>query len=332
MTAPAHPALTRLETIPRAELCVTPTPLLLMRNLAKAIAPNGPRLFRKMEAWTGLGLGGNKLRKLEYHLAPERIRGVSTVITCGGTQSNHARLTAAAAAHLGLRCILVLNGEEESPHRGNALLHRLFGAEIRFVESREDREAAMMAASEEEGGDSMIIPLGASTPLGVLGYLRCALELDHELGLGIKDRPGRTVVVVPSSSCGTLSGLLLGLSILDWDRVRLLGVSADEPTAVIDRTSATLASRAAELLGWDGDIALEAVSATDREVGSGYGIPTEASAEALDLFARLEGALLDPFYTAKAAAALLGELREGRFTPDDTVVFLHTGGHPALFL
>ena len=306
-----------------------------MTNLARHLAPKGPRLFRKMDAWTGFGLGGNKLRKLEYHLAEERIRGVRTVITCGGAQSNHARVTAAAAASLGLRCVLVLSGENESSGRGNGLLHRLFGAEVRWVPSADERVPAMEEAEERErarGRRCVVIPLGASSPLGALGYLRCASELEAQLGLTAKPPGERTVIVVPTSSCGTLAGLLLGLSIYRWDSVTLLAVSADVTAEEIHRIGAETARGAAVLLGWRGGLATDAVTATDREVGGGYGIPTAASAEALRLFGRLEGEALDPVYTAKAAAAFLSEARRGNLGPNERLVFLHTGGHPALFL
>lgn len=327
-------ALRTLDGLPRSELAVAPTPLLEASNLTRSFSPSGPGILLKMDAWTGTGLGGNKVRKLEHVLTPRRVSEIDTVITAGGAQSNHARVTAAVAARFGLRCILVLDGEPGDPPRGNALLHRLLGAEVRRVDGREEREAAMEAARrevEDEGGRPFVIPLGASTPEGALGYVRAARELDGQLdALGAWDA-GPVRFVVSASSCGTVAGLALGLRVLGRTDTRILAVSADVSAGEIRESAHRIAGGAAALLGLEGSFPDSVLEATDAFVGPGYGIATEASHAAIHHFARLEGVVLDPTYTAKAAAGLLDRLQGGRFGREGVLVFVHTGGHPALF-
>jgi 1-aminocyclopropane-1-carboxylate deaminase/D-cysteine desulfhydrase-like pyridoxal-dependent ACC family enzyme len=284
-----------------------------------------------MDSETGFGLGGNKVRKLEMVLAPENMEGVTHLVTSGGPQSNHCRVTAAAAAHLGLRCTLVVNGPEAAHPTGNALLHRLFGADIRTVSRREDRAAEgerVAREIEEGGGRPLLLPLGASTGLGALGYARAALELSAQLEA--LPKRNRTWVFVSASSCGTTGGLLLGFSMLGRTDVRLVGVSADASAFDVRSDTLRLAAEGAALLGWQGELREGALAAADEFVGEGYGIPTPASTEALELFGRTEGIVLDPVYTAKSAAGMLSWIRSGSVPEGDRVVFVHTGGHPAL--
>ena len=332
-------ALDRLGEIPRASFVFGPTPLLDAPNLTRAYsrgpsAAEAPPILLKMDAWSGPGLGGNKVRKLEYLLPSEVLEGIDTLITSGSVQSNHARVTAALAARLGLRCTLVLNGDPGDPPRGNALLHRLLGAEIRSVDAPDDREAEVERAAREieaEGRAPLVIPVGASTPLGVLGYVAGALELDRQLtGRRLRGR-GPLWIVAATSSCGTAAGLSLGFTLLGRDDVRILAVSADLPAPRIHSEVEALARGAGRLLGWEGELLPDLLQPTDSQVGDGYGIPTEASHEAIHRWATLEGVVLDPTYTAKAAAGLVEALEEGRFDDAGAVVFLHTGGHPALF-
>ena len=287
-----------------------------------------------MDAETGFALGGNKVRKLEYELAPHRLAGVTHVVTSGGPQSNHARVTAAAAARLGLGCVLVLNGGPLGEPRGNALLHRLFGAEIHTVASPDEREHAVQEAAHgirRAGGHALVVPLGASSPLGTLGYVRAALELRRQLVELWPSPEGRTLVFTAASSCGTLAGLAAGFSVAGLEGLSLMGVSADAPRPTILAETQRLARGALELLGTERPgLPAGLLDVTDREVGDGYGAPTRASRDATILFARSEGVVLDPVYTAKAAAGALQWCRsEG--TPVDRVVLLHTGGHPAIF-
>lgn len=323
----------RLRKMSRTRLAMTPTPLLSSPRLARRLDTSAS-LFVKADAWTGFGLGGNKVRKLEYELASERLANVTHLITAGGPHSNHCRVTAAAAARLGVKCTLVINGEPESASRGNAFLHRLFGARIVTVAERGQRDSAMaeeVRRIARRGGKARIVPLGASTPRGALGYVRALLELQDQ----IDGSPAW--VFVPSSSGGTMAGLALGCAISGW-RPRLVAVSADDPAPQIKDAVTTLAAGAAELLAPDSPAlaerarrVAEAVVFTDAFVGAGYGRPTRESEEATHLFATAAGLVLDPFYTSKAAAAMVSWVRANRLEGIERVVFLHTGGHPALF-
>jgi 1-aminocyclopropane-1-carboxylate deaminase/D-cysteine desulfhydrase-like pyridoxal-dependent ACC family enzyme len=238
-------------------------------------------------------------------------------------------VTAAAAAHLGLGCVLVVNGAPEDEKRGNALLHRMLGADIETVSDRLERTPAMKARALEisqAGGKALLIPLGASTPLGSLGYARSLGELADQM-------PDHSTpsVVVPSSSGGTLAGLILGMALLglSWP---ILAVSADDPSAQVKDRAVSLAREATKILGPNGPTeealarAAEGVRVSDSYVGDGYGKPSPESDEATGLFGRKAGVFLDPVYTAKAAAALIHESHG-----PGPVVFIHTGGHPALF-
>ena len=327
----ASAALQRLHDWERMALAHLPTPLYAVERLAAELSDSPIDLYVKMDAETGFALGGNKVRKLEFELAPTRLEGVSRLLTAGGSQSNHCRVTAAAAARLGLKCTLVLNGPEPTNPTGNALLHRLFGAEIVTVPDRSERTGRMESIAIERGARGekvLVVPIGASTGLGCLGYAQAALELMQQLG-DLGPPPGRTWLFVPSSSCGTLAGLLLGISLLGCEDVQLVGVSADVSGAELTARTLQIARDGAELLGWQGSM-LGNVTALDDQVGEGYGIPTPAAREALELFARTEGLVLDPTYTSKAAAGLVARTRAGKFSRGDRVVFLHTGGHPGL--
>lgn len=326
-------AQTRLRRWPRIRLAALPTRLVAARNLAGTLGAGAPPIFVKMDAETGFALGGNKVRKLETVLGGDRLEGVTHLVTTGGPQSNHCRVTAGAAAHLGLGCVLVVNGAEPGAPRGNAFLHRLFGAEVRTVPDRAARAAEMERVAREiadRGGRAVVLPLGASTGLGALGYALAALELDEQLAAVTSGRT--TWVFVSASSCGTLAGLLLGFSLLGREDVHLVGVSADVSADGMRAETVRLAAEGAALLGWERSISTESLSCDDGQVGEGYGIPTPATHEAIALFGRTEGIVLDPVYTGKAAAGLLAWIREGRVRAEDRAVFVHTGGHPALLV
>ena len=347
----SNPQLARLAEIGRTPLATVPTPLVPAPALAEYLGTRA-HLSIKADDCTGLGLGGNKVRKLEYELDPARLRGVTDLVTAGGPHSNHCRVAAAAAARLGLGCTLVVNGEPEDPGCGNALLHRLLGARIVTVENREDRVPAI----EEEagrivaaGGKALAVPLGASTARGAFGYVHAVAEMRDQVG-----RDGVPPwIFVSSSSGGTLAGLILGCAIFDWS-ARVVAVSADEPADRIGETAWGLAAEAARLLVAAADPAVEkragddirgsetglvdrvrdvaaGVWVTDDFVGAGYGIATPAGGEASRIFGARAGVILDPVYTAKAAAAMIAWLRDGRVGAGGRAVFLHTGGHPALF-
>ena len=334
--------LSRLASVGRTPLATLPTPLLPAPALAAALRAD-IEVSVKADAWTGLGLGGNKVRKLEYELDPARLRGATDLVTGGGPHSNHCRVTAAAAARLGLGCTLVVDGQPGDAGRGNALLHRLLGARIVTVADRAAREAAMAEEAgriDAAGGRALVVPVGASTARGALGYVGAAAETREQLD----DAQAPVWIFVSSSSGGTLAGLMLGCALMRW-RAQLVGVSPDDPAAIVHAKATRIALAAAPLLPRPprGDRlgALEptervrevaaATTVTDAFVGPGYGAPTRAAEEAIALFGARAGVILDPVYTGKAAAAMIAWVREGRVPPGAHVVFLHTGGHPALF-
>ena len=322
--------LTKLREWPRTSFVRDPTPLIEAPNLARSFGRDPADILLKMDAESGFGLGGNKARKLEFELAPDRLEGVTHVITCGGPQSNHARLTAAAAASLGLKCVLVINGDTSPPYKGNAYLYRLFGAEIRPVSSQVDREPTMAqiaAEAQAGGGQALVIPLGASTPLGSLGYARAAVEIDVQL----RDHPhsGHTWIFVSASSCGTYAGLALGFTLLERTDVTLVGVSPDIDRVEILNLTEGIMSRAGRLLGTQTPVPQGLLHPTDDYVGPGYGVHSVASETATAILGRTEGVLLDPAYTAKTAAAMLDWAQNGPVRPEDRMILWHTGGYPS---
>ncbi len=337
----AAEALANLDRLPRTPFAMVPTPLVRLVALERALQDElghaVPEILIKLDAYTGFGLGGNKVRKLEYVLAGERLGDVTHLVTAGGVQSNHARVTAAAAARLGLRCVLVLNGEAPAIPRGNARLQRLFGAEVITVSSREERTSTMIQVTEDiaaAGGEALAIPVGASTPLGALGYVRAFVEFENQLRSrsvegGAASTSAPTVVFVASSSAGTLAGLHLGASLIGRTDIDLIGVSADTPRAELLETTSRLAMGAGLRIGWSGTLDTGRLDVADGYVGTGYGIPTRDSERAAELFGRAAGVVLDQTYTAKAAAGMIDWLRTGRVTSDNRVVFWHTGGWPA---
>ena len=323
-------AIATLRSWERASICNLPTPLRRLDRLATHLGAG--RVYAKMDAETGFALGGNKVRKLEFELAPSRVEGVSCLLTAGGPQSNHCRVTAAYAARLGLRCVLIVNGPEPERSTGNALLHRLFGAEIVIADDRDARTPTMHAVAESiraDGGSPLVVPIGASTGLGGLGYALAACELTEQLD-AVASGGSETLLFVPSSSCGTLGGLFLGLALLGRSDVQLFGISADASASELRVETLRIAAEGAELLGAEPNFAAIDLTTIDRQVGDGYGIPTEASAAAAQVFGRLEGLVLDPTYTAKAAAGMIEWVGTKGVETDQRLVFLHTGGAPGL--
>ena len=307
----------------------TPSVVHELPHLRRALG-GGPRLLIKRDDGIGFAFGGNKVRKMALVAAAALRDGADTLITCGGRQSNHARVTAITAAHLGLRCILVLNADDESaarPPSGNLLLDTLAGAEIRYVRTRDEREPGMESAAADvrrRGGRPVIIPLGASTPLGAAAFVSAIDELTGQI-----DPPA--AIVHASSSGGTQAGLIAGCMLAGL-ATRVIGISADDSTASLTAIVRTLLSGLPPLLGLDPrrfDAAR--VEVDDTFVGDGYGAPSEASREALELAVRREGFILDHTYTAKAMAGLIARIRAGAFPDTDTVLFWHTGGQPGLF-
>lgn len=321
-------ALATLRALPSIVLARHPTPIDRLDRLRAALGPNAPELYMKRDDLLSFGFGGNKVRKLQAVLAEAQRAGADTLITCGGVQSNHCRATAAAGAALGLRVILVVNGAPQERPTGNALLDRLFGADVRHVASREARAVTMVEVASEVqavGGRPFVIPLGASTATGAAGFARCVEEV---LSAGLSP----TAIVHSTSSGGTQAGLMAGAALFGM-KASVIGISADDPREALRETVGTLLqSMASDLSASPAAIGLDReIDVRDEFVGDGYGVATPASTEAIELVARTEGIVLDPVYTAKAMAGLLHLVRTGYFTAADRVLFWHTGGQPGLF-
>jgi D-cysteine desulfhydrase family pyridoxal phosphate-dependent enzyme len=321
-----------LHTIPRVSLAQLPTPLEDAPRLSTALG--GARLLIKRDDLTGLALGGNKVRKLEFLLADALARGADTVLTTGAVDSNHCRVTAAAAARLGLRCILLLATKHESPSlQGNLLLDHLLGAEVHFYSAPvptadSDRLQELADVVRARGGNPYVFPAGGSTALGILGY---ALMVEELMGQLAARNLTADYLVLASGTGGTQAGVLLGTTCFqpNFASIAINVIEADN-TALSERTRAVYAEGAA-LLGLPENHARPPFTVRDGYVGEGYGILTPGCAEAIQLLARTEGILLDPVYTGKAMAGLSDLIRKGEIGTDKTVIFLHTGGAPALF-
>ncbi|MFL7905509.1 D-cysteine desulfhydrase family protein [Azospirillum argentinense] len=318
-------------SFPRVPVSHRPTPLEPLERLSAHLG--GPLILAKRDDCTGLALGGNKARKLDFLIGDALAQGADTVITPAGLQSNHARQTAAAAAKVGLKAVLVLARVVDWPDpaygvSGNLLLDRLLGAEIRLVEPAE-RAAGVQAAAEEaraNGGRPYVIASGGSSPVGALGYVEAAREiavqaaaLDHRVA----------AVVTASGSGGTQAGLVAGFSGIDGAPT-VIGVGVDDVSAVFAAQVRGLAVDTARLAGLP-EPDPGAVELLGAHLGPGYGLPAPETLEAITLAARLEGLVLDPVYTGKAMAGLIAQVRTGRFAADEAVVFVHTGGGPGLF-
>lgn len=321
-----------LALFPRRRYTPGPTPIEKLERLTEELG--GPELYVKRDDLLGLAAGGNKTRKLEFLVADALAQGADTLVTVGAVQSNHCRLTLAAAVREGLECRLVLEERVEGSYdegaSGNNFLYRLLGAEKLTVVPGADLAAAMQREVEElerAGRRAYVIPGGGSNGLGALGYVACAEEIlaqSFELGLPF-DR-----VVVASGSGGTHAGLVTGF-VGNNAHLPVLGISVRAQREPQEEKLHALANETAQRLGLAGGVPRAEFKVLDGYVGGGYSLPTEAMVEAVRLFARLEGILLDPVYTGKAAAGLIDQVRSGAFEPGERVLFVHTGGSPALY-
>lgn len=331
-TLPRQAARIDFGQFPRTNLCHRPTPIEAMPRLTELLG--GPQLFVKRDDCTGLAMGGNKTRKLEFLVGDAMQQKADMLVTQGAVQSNHVRQTAAAACKVGMKCHVLL--ERRVPDRdasyeetGNVLLDNLFGATYEFRPGGLDMNAEAEAVSEqlrEQGHRPYFIPGGGSNATGALGYAVCAQEIaDHV------EETGQTFdwLVMGTGSTGTQAGLVAGFEAAGH-ALPVMGVSVRQPRERQMKAVHALTQKTLEKLGCEG-VPLSKILVDDGYVGEGYGIPAESTLEAIRLLAQQEGLLLDPVYSAKGMAGLIGMVRQGFFKPTDNVLFLHTGGASALF-
>jgi D-cysteine desulfhydrase len=310
--------------LPRLHFAHLPTRVDELPRLTEHL--QGPRIFVKRDDQTGLAFGGNKTRKLEFLVAEALEQGAKTLITGGALQSNHCRQTAAAAARFGLDCTLVLNGELPTHPSANLLLDQMFGAEIVAITDRALRDQTLQETFDKAvlaGRKPYLVTYGGSSPTGALGY-----------AFAMKEFMEQTIqadwIVFGTSSGGTHAGLVLGQRLFGY-KGKVLGISIDEAEEWLKSRVSALASDASEKIGERIEFARDDVLANEEYCRAGYGVLTDAEREAVKLFAKYEGLLLDPVYTGRAAAGMIDLIRKGFFRKEETVLFWHTGGQPALF-
>ena len=324
----------------RLPLAHLPTPLHETPRLRDALGGPArcPKLLFKRDDLTGLALGGNKARKLEFLIADALGERATVIVTTGAAQSNHARMTAAAARAAGLEIVLVLTADDDPPVQGNLLLDHLFGATIHFVpppadpllatsDIEEAKVAEVMADLHRRGERPYLIPVGGSSGVGVLGYVFGTGEIVRQLQ-EMDAHPSR--LYYASGSRGTQAGLTLGAAV-HAAPYELRGIAVSGGETWKRERALRIANEAASLIGTPTRIRDSDLVTDQRQIGAGYGIPTEECLEAISLVARSEGILLDPVYTAKAMAGLISDVRGRAVDPQSSVLFLHTGGVPAVF-
>ena len=323
-----------LAKFPRRRYTEGRTPIEKLTRLSAELG--GPTIYIKRDDLLGLAGGGNKTRKLEFLVAEALGQDADTLITCGAVQSNHCRLTLAAAVKEGLKCRLVLeervSGSYNPQSGGNNFLFQLMGVEkISVAPGGSDMRAAMQVVADEvagEGRKAYIIPGGGSNPLGATGYVACAEEIltqTFDLGINI-DR-----IICASGSAGTHAGLVTGFY-GNNSNIPVIGINVSRPKDDQEALVYDLVQRTANYVGLYSDIPREAVVCFDEYVGPGYSLPTPEMAEAVRMLARLEGVLIDPVYTGKAMAGLIDLVRKGAFNKNENLLFVHTGGSPALYV
>lgn len=329
----------QIGVIPRLRLGEYPTPLVELANLTRVL--RGPRIFIKREDLVGIALGGNKVRKLEYALAEAQARGATAIVTSGAVQSNHVRLTIACANRLGLKTYVVLRGEKPAFPTGNLLLDHILGAaEIRWVDPRnystreelvratEERAEELAEELRRRGEVPYLIPNGCNPLHSALAYAGCVLEILEQMR-AMNLAPD--VIVTACGTAGTQSGLVLGSLLFAQGQIRVVGISVSAKSEALRERIRRNVQEALRFLEVEIPVPEKAIEVYDGYVGPGYALPTPAMREAVELLARTEGILLDPVYTGKAMAGLLDLGQRGVFKSGENVVFLHTGGVPALF-
>jgi len=318
----------QLQSFAKASLGFFPTPVVELPRLSGALG--GPSIFMKRDDHTGLALGGNKTRKLEYLLGDAIEKGCDTIITAGAAQSNHCRQTAAAAAKLGIECHLVLGGESPDEPQGNLLLDRVFGSQIHWTkEHRKGEDVPRVCAQLKAAGrQPYIVPYGGSNELGAIAFATAALELQQQRGELLF-----THIVFASSSGGTQAGLMLGKQMLG-ERYQLVGIQIDkedDERDAFENKVLSLANRTAALVNFIYEFSATDLMLNSSYLGPGYGVIGELEREAILLTARTEGVLLDPVYTGRAMGGMIDMIRTGKLGRQDKVLFWHTGGAPAIF-
>ena len=314
--------------LPKISLGFFPTPIVELSRLGKALG--GAQLFMKRDDQTGLALGGNKTRKLEYLFGAALKTGCDCIITAGAAQSNHCRQAAAAAAKLNLECHLVLGGESPERLNGNLLLDNLFGSRIHWAGPHRKGEDIPRICEElrAAGKNPYLVPYGGSNEIGAMGFVEATREL-----VGQSTNRPFTHVVFASSSGGTQAGLMVGKKLFAQD-FRLIGINIDKGESgevPFDQQILALANQSAPLVGVDNEFSEDDLILNDDYVGDGYGVVGELEREAIKLTAQTEGILLDPVYTGRAMGGLIDLFRSGKIGRNDRVLFWHTGGTPALF-
>jgi len=323
--------LEKYRTIPRSKLVNLFTPIERLDRLRKKI-PGSPHMYIKRDDLTGYLIGGNKLRKLEYVIADVMRKNATAVVTIGSIQSNHARTTAMVARRHGLKCALVLDGEVPQHLSANYYINNLLEVEIHTVKTREDRVSRMDEVAnelEKKGEHVYKIPLGCSDEIGSFGFVAAMEEVyaqQKEMDVNFD------AIVIGSSSGGTQAGLEVGKRLFDHNKLRILGVSPDDPSESIKDSMINIMNPMFSRLDLDKKIDGSELWVDDRYFGKGYGIPTKNSAEASKIFSQIEGILLDPVYTSKVGAAFIDYCRKGMFNTEDHVLFWHTGGLMTLFV
>lgn len=312
-----------MQNLPRVPIAFLPTPVEPLSRLSSHL--KGPALYIKRDDLTGLAFGGNKARKLEYLMAEAKAQGADLVVTAGAVQSNHCRQTAAAAAQAGMRCILVLTGDKPNSFSGNYLLDSLLGVEVVWS-TRANRERDLKQTVERavaEGRKPYLVPYGGSSPTGAAAYAYAIQEVMDLL-------PTPDTIVFASSSGGTQAGMVVGARVYGYTG-KIFGISVDEKSEVLKERVARLAGETAQLLGENLTFSPDEILVNDDYLGKGYGIMGDPERNAIRLFASIEGMMLDPVYTGRAGAGLVDLIGKGFFKKDQTILFWHTGGTPALF-
>ena len=320
----------RIEFLPRLTLAHLPTPIERLERLSQALG--GPELLIKRDDQTGLALGGNKVRKLEFLVGQALEQGADTLVTAGAAQSNHCRQTAAAAAKVSLHCELLLNGKKPDVPNGNLLLDELLGARVHWIE-RAQRPAKLQELPERlraQGRKPYVIPVGGSNGVGATGYALAMRELAGQLR-AIEQRVDH--VVFGSSSGGTQAGMVVGARAAGFSgKLHGVGIDKDDrDESSYEEELAQIANNCSDYVELSERFTRNDFTVVYGYVGGGYGVVGDLEREAIRMMARQEGIILDPVYTGRAFGALVDQIRKGAFKQDETVLFWHTGGAPALF-